>query len=57
MLGILFSIVVNAELVANLLILSILPSTSVILELKSVFLTKPLTSCFFVYLTDFIFKI
>ena len=43
-LGISFSTVVNAELVARPLILGILPSTSVILELKSVFLTKLLTS-------------
>ena len=35
---------VNAELVARPLMLGILPSTSVILELKSVFLTKLLTS-------------
>ena len=35
--GILFSTAVNAELVARPLILDILSSTSVILELKSVF--------------------
>ena len=35
--GILFPTAVNAELVARPLILGILPSTSVILELKSVF--------------------
>ena len=35
--GILFSTEVNAELVANPLMLGILPSTSVILVLKSVF--------------------
>ena len=42
--SILFSTAVSAELVARLLILGILFSTSVILELKSVFLTKLLTS-------------
>ena len=36
--GILFSATVNAELVAKPVILGILPSTSVILALKSVFL-------------------
>ena len=41
---ILFSAAVNDELVARPLILGILPSTSVILELKSVFLTKLVTS-------------
>ena len=41
--GILFSTVVNAELVARPAILGILPSTSVILESKSVFITKVLT--------------
>ena len=42
--GILFSTAVNAELVAKPVILGILPSTSVILALKFVFLTKSLTS-------------
>ena len=42
--GILFSTAFNSELGAKPLILGILPSTSLILELKSVFLTKPLTS-------------
>ena len=55
--GILFSTVVNAELVAKPLILGTLPSISVTLALKSVFLTKLLTGIFFVYLADFIFKI
>ena len=45
--GILFLTAVNDELVARPLILGILPSTSVILESKSVFLTKPLTSGIF----------
>ena len=45
--GILFSTAVNPEVVAKPLILGILPSTSLILELKSVFLTKPLTSGIF----------
>ena len=44
---ILFSTAVNAELVANPVILGILPSISIILELKSVFLTKPLVSGIF----------
>ena len=38
---------VNAELVAKPLILGILPSTSLILALKSVFSTKPLRSGIF----------
>ena len=42
--GISCSIAVNAELVAKPLILGILPSISVILELRSVFLSKPLVS-------------
>ena len=41
--GILFSTAVNAALVAALVMLVILSSTSVILELSSVFLTKSLT--------------
>ena len=41
--GILFSTVVNAELVTRPQILGILPSTSVILGSKSVFLTKLVT--------------
>ena len=45
--GILFPAVVNAELVAKPLILGILPSVSVTLALKSVSLTKPLTSGIF----------
>ena len=46
--GILFSTAVNDELVARPLILGILPSTSVILESKSVFfLTKLVTSRIF----------
>ena len=45
--GILFLAAVNVELVANPLMLDILPSTSVILELQSVFLTKSLTSGIF----------
>ena len=36
-----FSTTVNDELVARQLIIGVLPSTSVILESKSVFLTKP----------------
>ena len=44
---ILFSTAVNAELVARPVILGILPSVSVILTLKSVFLTKPLMSGIF----------
>ena len=44
--GILFSTAVNAELLANPLIL-VLPSTSVIFVLKSVFLTKLLKSGIF----------
>ena len=43
-LGISFSIVVNAEFVAKPLTLGILPSISVILALQSVFLTRPLVS-------------
>ena len=54
MLDILFSTAVNAELVATPIILRILPSTSVILALKSVFLTKPLTSGIFLF-TSLIF--
>ena len=42
-LGILFSTADNAELVAKPPILGILLSISLILEFKSVFLTKPLT--------------
>ena len=55
---ILFSTAVNAELVAKPLLLGILPSTSLILELKSVFFNQ-VTNVrnFFVYLTDFFFKI
>ena len=45
--GILFSTAVNVELVAKPVILGILSSTLLILELKSVFLTKPLTSDIF----------
>ena len=45
--GILFSTGVNAEVVAKPLIIGILPSTSLILKLKSVFLIKPLTSGIF----------
>ena len=45
--GILFLTACNDELVAKPVILGILPSTSVILELKSAFLTKPLTLGFF----------
>ena len=56
--GILFSTAVNAELVAKPLILGILPSISVTLALKSVFLNKTLTSgIFFVYLADFVYLI
>ena len=40
-LGILFSTAVNAAFVAKPLILGILPSSSVILGLKPVFLTSP----------------
>ena len=47
-LGILFSTRVNASLVAKPLILGILLSISVILALKSAFLTKLLTSGIFV---------
>ena len=43
----LFSTAVNTELVAKPITLGILPSTSVILALKSVFLAKPLTSGIF----------
>ena len=46
-LGILFSIVVNAELVAGPVLLRILPSISVILAFKSVFLPSPLVSGIF----------
>ena len=42
--GNLFSTAVNAELVANPVILGILPSISVILALKSVFLARSLAS-------------
>ena len=45
--GILFLTAVNAELVANSVILGILPFPSVILALKSVFVTKSLTSGIF----------
>ena len=45
--GILLSTAVNAELVAKPLILSILPSISVTLALKSVFLTELLTTGIF----------
>ena len=41
--GILFSTVVNVELLARPPILGILPSTSVILGLKSIFSTKFIT--------------
>ena len=41
-----FCVVVVAEVVAKPLILGMLPSTSLILELKSVFLTKRLTRFF-----------
>ena len=45
--GILFSTAVHPELVAKPVILGILPSISVTLALKSVFLTKSLTSGIF----------
>ena len=45
--GILFLTAVNAELVAKPVMLGILPSSSVTLALKSVFLTKPLISGIF----------
>ena len=44
---ILFSTAVNTEIVPKLVILGILPSISVILELKPVFLTNALTPGFF----------
>ena len=45
--GILFSAAVNSELVAKPVMLGILPSISVTLVLKSVFLTKVLISGIF----------
>ena len=45
--GILFSTACNTELVAKPLILGILPSISVILAFKAVFLTSPLVSGIF----------
>ena len=42
--AVLFSTAVNAEVVAKPLILGVLPSISVILALKSVFLMRPLVS-------------
>ena len=50
--GILFLTAVNAELVAKPVILDILFFISVILELYSVFLTKPLVSGFFFSKSD-----
>ena len=44
--GILFSTAVNAELVAKPVTIGILPSISVILVLRSVYLTNPLTFLF-----------
>ena len=55
--GILFLIAVNAELIAKPAILGILPSTSVILALKSVFNQVTNVKNFLVYFSDFIFKI
>ena len=56
--GILFSTAVIAELVAKLVILGILPSISVTLVLKSVFFNQTTNIWYFyVYFTDFIFKI
>ena len=45
--GILFSTAVNAEFVTNPIILGILPSISVILAFKSVFLARSLVSGIF----------
>ena len=67
-LGILFSTAVNSELVARTVILGNLPSISITLVLKSVFLTKLLTSGIFlstllilssylVFLTKFVVSI
>ena len=55
--GILFLTAVNDELIARPLILGILPSTSVILESKSVFfLTKLITNNFFIYFINLIIE-
>ena len=55
--GILFLIAVNAKLIAKPAILGILPSTSVILALKSVFHQFTNVINFLVFFRDFIFKI
>ena len=53
--GILFSTVINAEVVAKPLILGILLSVSVILALQSVFLTSaPLLPIFFTFVTIYL---
>ena len=54
--GISFSTAVNAALIAKPLILSILPSISVILALKSVFLTSPLVSGIFLFASLILFS-